>query len=348
MTALLVASVGIVSFAASWLAVRLATVWLRSRRVLDVPNERSSHGAPVPRGGGIALAAVILSSLAAMAFRVSGPDRNQLLLFIAGCTIIAAVSFLDDMRGVATPIRFAVQLVAAALSLAAFGVWSPVALGGTFIHLAVGAAAFLTIVWIVGLTNAYNFMDGIDLMAAGQAITAGLGWIVLGSLAGAPNLVLVGTVVGFAAAGFAIHNRPPATIFMGDVGSAFLGYLFATLCLWALQRDPLLATGGALLVWPFVFDTGFTFLCRALRREAVFSAHRSHLYQRLVIAGLSHLQVSALYAGLDVIGIASAAVLFKRPTAWPLCVTAVLLSAGALWLFVIRTERNALAQRART
>jgi len=347
MTALLLASVGIVSFAASWLAVRLATGWLRSRRVLDVPNERSSHSAPVPRGGGIALAAVTLSSLAAMAFRISGPDRNQLLLLIAGCTIIAAVSFLDDMRGVATPIRFAVQLGAAALSLAAFGVWSPVALGSTLIRLSVGAAACLTIVWIVGLTNAYNFMDGIDLMAAGQAITAGLGWIVLGSLAGAPGLVLVGTVVAFASAGFAVHNRPPATIFMGDVGSAFLGYLFATLCLWALHRDPLLATGGVFLVWPFVFDTGFTFLRRARRREAVFSAHRSHLYQRLVIAGLSHLKVSSLYAALDLIGIACAAVLFKRPAAWPLCIAGVVLSGSALWLFVIRAERNMRARQAR-
>jgi Fuc2NAc and GlcNAc transferase len=346
MTAPLVVSVGIVSFASSWFGVRLARGWLR-RRALDVPNERSSHTAPVPRGGGIALAVVTLISLAVMASRASGPERNQLLLLIAGGILIAAVSFLDDMRGVATSIRLAVQIGVAALSLTAFGAWSPVAFGGALFHLSGGAAVCLTIVWIVGLTNAYNFMDGIDLMAAGQAITAGLGWIVLGTLGGVPDLVVIGAVVAFAAAGFAVHNRPPATIFMGDVGSAFLGYLFATFCLWALQRDPILATGGVLLVWPFIFDTSFTFLRRARRREAVFSAHRSHLYQRLVIAGRSHLQVSALYAGLDLIGIACAAVLFKRPAAWPLCATALTVSAGALWLFVVRTERNMRARRAR-
>jgi UDP-N-acetylmuramyl pentapeptide phosphotransferase/UDP-N-acetylglucosamine-1-phosphate transferase len=346
-TALFLASVGIVSFASSWLGVRLAKDWLRRRRVFDVPNQRSSHSAAVPRGGGIALAALTLSALVALAFRAGTPARSQLLLVIAGGTIIAAVSFFDDIRGVAMPIRLAVQIAAATLSLAAFGAWSPIALGGKYILLNGGAAAFLTIVWIVGLTNAYNFMDGIDLMAAGQAITAGLGWVVLGTLGGVPDLVVIGAVVAFAAAGFAVHNRPPATIFMGDVGSAFLGYLFATFCLWALQRDPILATGGVLLVWPFIFDTGFTFLCRARRREPVFSAHRSHLYQRLVIAGLSHLQVSALYAALDLIGIACAALLFKRPAAWPLCATALTVSACALWLFVVRTERNMRARLAR-
>jgi Fuc2NAc and GlcNAc transferase len=338
-----VALAGIASFASSWLGVRAARGWL-GRSALDLPNERSSHSAPVPRGGGIALAAVTLFALAVMAALAEPPDRDRLLLLFFGGTIIAAVSFLDDLRGVPTPIRLAVQLVVAGISLAAFGAWSPISFGDAVVPVTGAAAIGVTIVWIVGLTNAYNFMDGIDLMAAGQAMTAGLGWIVLGTVGGVPDLVIIGTVVAFAAAGFAVHNRPPATIFMGDVGSAFLGYLFATLSLLALERNPILATAGAFLVWPFVFDTSLTFLRRARRREKVFSAHRSHLYQRLVIAGLSHLKVSALYAGLDLIGIACAVVLYERPAAWPACLATLILAAGALWIFVVRTERRARIQ----
>jgi Fuc2NAc and GlcNAc transferase len=342
-----VAAVALVSFFSTWLGVRLVRARLLRSRVLDVPNERSSHAAPVPRGGGIAVVVVILAALVVMGWTAGSASRSRFVLMVAAGAMIAAVSFLDDLRGVPTAIRLTVQIGAALLSLAAFGAWSPLALGTTLVPLNYAAAAVLTIIWIVGLTNAYNFMDGIDLMAAGQAIAAGLGWAVLGSLGHAPDLVLIGTVVALASAGFAVHNRPPATIFMGDVGSAFLGYLFATLCLMALQRDPLLATAGLFLVWPFVFDTAFTFLRRARRREAVFSAHRSHLYQRLVIAGLSHLQVSSLYAGLDLIGIACAVLLFKRPATWPVCLAVLTLSAGALWLFVFRTERSTRARRAR-
>lgn len=344
MTFPLIAIIGAFSLGVTWLTVGWAAAWLRTRQVLDVPNERSSHSSPIPRGGGLAIVALSLLGLLGLAWRSPSPAGWRILLVVAGGLIIAWVSFVDDMRGVATSVRLTVQVAVAVLSMLAFGPWSVLELGSRKILLHAGVAGLLTLVWIVGLTNAYNFMDGIDLMAAGQTVAAGLGWALLGALGGAPELMVVGTVVSFAAIGFAIHNRPPASIFMGDVGSAFLGYLFATLCLWGGQTSPLLATCGALLVWPFVFDTSFTFLRRLRRNEPVFSAHRSHLYQRLVITGLSHGKVSGIYAALDAIGIACAvALLLKFPGAATLTWIALFLSAAGLWLLVVLREKTLTA-----
>ena len=347
MTFLALAIAGAGSLLASWLIVRWITALLRMRQVLDVPNERSSHSSPTPRGAGIAIVVLVLLTIWGLGWRDPTPAGRQIVLLAIGGFIIAGVSFLDDIRGVRTSIRLCVQVAAAILAMLSFGPWSLLQVGSLKILPRLGLGGLLTLVWIVGLTNAYNFMDGIDLMAAGQTAIAGLGWVVLGTIGGASDLVLVGIVAGCAAAGFAIHNRPPASIFMGDVGSAFLGYLFATLCLWAGQTNPLLATCGALLVWPFVFDTSFTFLRRLRRREPVFTAHRSHLYQRLVITGLSHGQVSGIYVALDVIGIAISVVLLRKtPEATAIAMAALILSAAGLWLLVVLREKKARTSRA--
>jgi UDP-N-acetylmuramyl pentapeptide phosphotransferase/UDP-N-acetylglucosamine-1-phosphate transferase len=205
-------------------------------------------------------------------------------------------------------------------------------------------------------------MDGIDGIAGLQALIAGLGWFSF-SLAydflqsGADILGLFGLLIAASSLGFLLHNRPPARIFMGDVGSAFLGYSFAIAPLLLIDPDVighpekpenvgfvLLFWPAVLLVWPFLFDTVFTFMRRALKRENVFKAHRSHLFQRLVIAGCSHLFVTLLYAVLALEG-AFFALLWAeaRPTlaykAWmPLVV-----SMFGIWAFT--RWREILAQR---
>ena len=141
-------------------------------------------------------------------------------------------------------------------------------------------------------------MDGIDGIAGGQAVVAGLGWAALGWLSDQPLVGILGILLAASSLGFLGHNWPPARIFMGDVGSAFLGFTFAVLAVAAAQRDARLALAGVLLVWPFIFDACFTFLRRLRNGENVFAAHRSHLYQRLVIAGYSHRTVTLLYIGL--------------------------------------------------
>lgn len=273
--------------------------WTRRRGLLDVPNERSSHNRPVPRGGGLAMVGVVL--VGAVAAAVSLSAGGSALAGILGAALVAAVGWRDDIRPLSVSIRFAVQGVAAALIVGSGVAYSaaPRVVGAV----SMGVAALLaTFVVVVGLTNAYNFMDGIDGIAGGQAVVAGFAWVVAGSLLGYRFEAVIGALIAGAAIGFLVHNWPPARIFMGDVGSGTLGFLFAWLAVESGTRDPRLPVAGLVFVWPFIFDTAFTFLRRLIRRENVFRAHRSHLYQRLVIAGLSHGVVSVIYGSLAAVG----------------------------------------------
>jgi UDP-N-acetylmuramyl pentapeptide phosphotransferase/UDP-N-acetylglucosamine-1-phosphate transferase len=203
----------------------------------------------------------------------------------------------------------------------------------------------MTFVWIVGLTNAYNFMDGIDGIAGGQAVVAGLGWTLLGWLDHQPLVAALGLLLAASSLGFLGHNWPPARIFMGDVGSAFLGFTLAVLPVVAAQHNPRLAWAGVLLVWPFVFDAAFTFLRRLRKRENVFAAHRSHLYQRLVIAGYSHRFVTLLYIGLALAGAVLALLWYSGGKASDLVVLLALpLLCAGLWRFVVGREQAAQKQ----
>ncbi len=153
------------------------------------------------------------------------------------------------------------------------------------------------------MTNAYNFMDGIDGLAGLQAVTAGAGWSLVGLFAQNPTLEFYGAVLACSSLGFLIHNWQPAKVFMGDVGSAFLGYSFAVLPVLAWRRETAgdgkwILTGIALL-WVFVFDTIYTLFRRALRAEKLWLPHRTHIYQQLVVAGFSHRAVSVFYGFLS-------------------------------------------------
>lgn len=273
--------------------------WTRRRGLLDVPNERSSHDRPVPRGGGLAMVGVVL--VGAVAAAVCLTAGASALAGILGVALVAAVGWRDDVRPLPVSVRFAVQGLAAALVV---GLGVPYSAAPRVVGaVSLGAAALLVaFVVLVGLTNAYNFMDGIDGIAGGQAVVAGFAWVVAGSLLGCRFEAIIGALIAGAAIGFLVHNLPPARIFMGDVGSGALGFLFAWLAVESGTRDSRLLVAGLVFVWPFIFDTAFTFLRRLGRRENVFRAHRSHLYQRLVMAGLSHGVVSAIYGSLAVVG----------------------------------------------
>lgn len=288
--------------AASYAGVECVRRVALRRGVLDVPVERSSHQVPTPRGGGIVIVvATLLAPLIASAL-VSGRVPAPVAAWLAGGVAVALAGWVDDVRSLSSRIRLAVHLAAAVVLLAAAGCWTELdlpALGRVTLG---WAGCALALLWIVGMTNAYNFMDGIDGIAAGQAVVAGIAWAMIGRHAADTGVAAIGTAIALSGAGFLLHNRPPARIFMGDVGSGFLGFTVAAL--------PLLLAAGAsdddrgrlpvvaaAVVWPFLFDATFTFIRRLARGEDVFEAHRSHLYQRLVITGASHAQVSALYAG---------------------------------------------------
>lgn len=289
----------------SYLGVSKYSKWAIKKRILDIPNERSSHTEPVPRGGGVVIVALTLGGM--FLFQIFGYCTSWaiFLSFITGALVVAGVSWLDDLHSLPVGLRLAGQSLAALMAIAFIGYLPDV----TFpvvgkIHLGLLGVP-LAFFWIVGMTNAYNFMDGIDGIAAGHAILAGLWWSVLGWILNQPPLMIIGTLLACSSMGFLAHNWSPARVFMGDVGSAFLGYTFAIL--------PLLANlawvkgenwdggflVGILINGPFLVDTIFTFTRRLYHGENVWRAHRTHIYQRLVIAGYSSSFVSLLYMGLS-------------------------------------------------
>ena len=286
----------VIAFAAvallSYLGVWIIRRYTERYQILDHPNERSSHTVPTPLGGGWAI--VILVLLTAL-FSLQDIAWKHGITYITCATVLAWVGWRDDVRSLSPTIRVIVQGVIAAISILVMGYFKfvTIPLVGEIPLGIIGIA--ITFLWIVGMTNAYNFMDGIDGMAGGVAVAGGLGWMMLASNAKTPFAFWVAFAVAASSLGFLFHNWPPAKIFMGDVGSTFLGYTFAVLPLLSSDRSGDALMLGTLLMWTTIMDAGVTFIKRVIKRENVFAPHRSHLFQRLVIAGYSHAAVSSLY-----------------------------------------------------
>jgi UDP-N-acetylmuramyl pentapeptide phosphotransferase/UDP-N-acetylglucosamine-1-phosphate transferase len=340
-TPLQVIFLGIATAFFSYLGVAGVRRWAKRREFLDIPNERSSHTHPTPRGGGLVIVILSTAGLVLAWLRYPTISLATLSAYLVAAWLIAGVSWLDDLRSRSNRVRFGAHILAALLAIWAFGYWTEITMPIIGL-LRLGLLGLpITFLWVVGLANAYNFMDGIDGIAGGQAVVAGLGWAVLGWLTAQPLVSMLGVLLAAASLGFLGHNWPPARIFMGDVGSAFLGYTFAVLAVAAAQRDPRLSLAGLLLVWPFVFDASFTFVRRAMRRENVFTAHRSHLYQRLVILGHSHGRVTLLYAGLAALGGVLAIAWVLGAAAAPYLI-AILIPAAALGLlYYVQAQERA-------
>ena len=280
----------------SYLSLFLIRRWVEKRQILDNPNERSSHTVPTPRGGGLAI--VVLVLLTALVSGITNGNWKPTLIFIVSGIILAFLGWQDDVRSLSPLVRFPVQGLIAAVSIWGLGYFKAVTipLFGEW-HLGL-VGVLITFLWIIGLTNAYNFMDGIDGIAGGVAFAAGLGWMLLTSNIEylANSLVFwVALAIAASSLGFLGHNWHPARIFMGDVASTFLGYSFAVMPLLASDQEGDALMLGTLLMWTFIMDAGVTFIRRALKRENVFAAHRTHLYQRMVANGGTHPAVSSLY-----------------------------------------------------
>jgi UDP-N-acetylmuramyl pentapeptide phosphotransferase/UDP-N-acetylglucosamine-1-phosphate transferase len=242
---------------------------------------------------------------------------------------VAAVSALDDLRPLASEVRLTVQVLCAMVAV--------MSIGSPPVGLSPLAAAALGVVWVVGLTNAYNFMDGIDGIAGAQAVVGGGAVAAAAAVADLRSELVTGVAIAAASGGFLLYNWSPARVFMGDVGSAFLGFVFAVLALLIGQTSVPLALVVVASLWPFLFDTSLTLVRRAARRENLLVAHRSHLYQRLVIAGWSHAQVTVLYAAAALTG-AAAALTWATSRAPGSALLLVPLMAVTLWGIVARRE----------
>jgi Fuc2NAc and GlcNAc transferase len=327
-------------FSGAFLVTYFGVAWFRrwslKRGVLDQPNERSSHSAPTPRGGGLVVALVVLTVYVCASFIIT---YDVSWSFVAGALLILAVSWLDDMYSLSFVWRLLAHSLAAVLVIYYIGYVSSFPLPNSDQAFEIGSfGAVLTFCWIVWLVNAYNFMDGIDGIAGLQALTAGIGWLVVGIDLGLPVLYILGGTVVFACGAFLLHNWPPARIFMGDAGSAFLGFVFAVFPLLARSENGAssgyLFMAGVLFVWLFVFDSVVTFFRRLLRGERVWLAHREHLYQRLVLSGYSHRRTTVIYGTVSVLIAVTTAIWLTKPQMVPFYVlgSIILVASGALLL----------------
>jgi len=289
------------SFAASFAGTRLALAVLAKRAVLDHPNERSSHSRPTPSGGGIAMIAVILACWAVIGGAEARPPAGVWPLLAAG-GFLAAVSFIDDLRGLAPTVRLAAQAAAAAFVLVQTPLPGPV-FGGLLPPLADKIVAGILWVWFI---NLFNFMDGIDGIAGVETAAIGIGIALVAVLIGDDgSAALFGLTAAGAAAGFLCWNWQPAKIFMGDVGSVPIGFLLGWLLLGLASQGQ----WAAALILPLYFlgDATITLIRRGLGGEKVWTPHRKHFYQQAVRRGESHAAVAGAVAQANVFLIALAA-----------------------------------------
>jgi len=323
-------------FTASVLLVESVRRWALRRSVLDIPSHRSSHTAPTPRGGGVAIVLTLLPEMAVFSLR----SRGWLYLTVAAAAV-ALIGWIDDIRSVSVGPRLIVQLSAAIVVMVVFGPIRWIALPGMDVSLGWFSVP-LTLLWVAGLTNAYNFMDGIDGIAGAEGVAVAAGIAMIASLTGRTDLAMFGVAIAGSCAGFLVHNWERARIFMGDVGSSFVGFVFAGAAVSA-GREREVTTYVVLFLVPFLFDSSFTFFRRLFRHENVLSAHRSHLYQRLTQSGLRHHQVALLYCGMSLVEVATAAA-SATGVSWSSIVAAVLMCT-ALWIFTVTMEHRSIRRR---
>ena len=216
----------------------------RRNQLLDLPNHRSLHVQATPRTGGIGVVLAVLAGCIALRIVLGSDLSRPMSIVLVGAGAVALLGFIDDVRPLPALIRLVVQAAVAAGVVMLTG---PPRFPAPF---PVGLlASVLTVGWLVAFTNAYNFMDGSDGMAGGQAVIAGLGWAAFAWFRGSPESAGAGLILAAAGCGFLVYNWQPATVFLGDGGSSFLGFFFAALPLTLARADWTGIAGAALLGW---------------------------------------------------------------------------------------------------
>ncbi len=248
-----------------------------ARSLIDIPNARSSHVVPTPRGGGVSIVVSFLLALLLMASLGLIAWPLTYALFGAG-TGIAVLGFLDDHGHISARWRLLGHFIAAAWALFWIGGLPPLVVAGFAVDLS-WIGHMLAAVYLVWLLNLYNFMDGIDGIASIEAICVCLGSALLYWLTGHELIAFTPLLLAFAVVGFLYWNFPKARIFMGDAGSGFLGITLGVLSLQAAWVTPQLLWSWLILLGVFITDATWTLLRRLLRGDKVYEAHRSHAYQ---------------------------------------------------------------------
>jgi len=267
--------------------------------LLDIPNYRSSHVTPVPRGAGLAIVLSFLIGLVFLNYR--GLLATSLMgMFAISGLLVALFGFLDDLYTVSARNRIVVHFIAAIFALYWLGGMPSITVFGWIFAPGIILNA-LAAVYLVWLLNLYNFMDGIDGLAGVEAFSVCLGGALLYWFAGNLALMVLPLMLGASVAGFLYWNMPPARIFMGDVGSGFLGIMLGVLSIQAAEFQAPLFWSWLILLGVFIVDATLTLLRRLFLREGVFKAHRNHAYQYASRHFNSHSRVTLAVLALNVL-----------------------------------------------
>jgi UDP-GlcNAc:undecaprenyl-phosphate GlcNAc-1-phosphate transferase len=308
---------------AALVTMLLTTILLHSKfgkGIQDIPNERSVHSAPIPRIGGVALMAGVLSGWTLMPYSL----KWWLVLPLLGLFVI---SLLDDVYNLPVKKRLLIHLIAAAIMVGGSGL---LAQKGFLFAIPL---LFLT-VWI---TNLYNFMDGSDGLAGGMALFGFSFYGLAALIAHDDTMAMLNFTIGAAALGFLYSNFHPAKIFMGDAGSIPLGFLAIAMGIWGWQLEYWPAWFPLFVFSPFIVDASVTLAKRALRGAKITEAHREHYYQRAIQLGWGHRNVAIIeYVLMLAVGISALSVLdqalpWKLLILWAVIYAVVMLVLDSYW-----------------
>lgn len=285
-------------FLVSFLLTALLRKYALAKSLMDVPNERSSHSVPTPRGGGVAIVIAFLFSLMLLSW-TELIYWETMLAGIGGGAIVAIVGFMDDHGHIAARWRLLGHAVAAIWMLVWLGGFAPITFFGFIVDFG-WFGQLLAAFYLVWMLNLYNFMDGIDGIASVEAVCVCLSACLLYWVQGAESLIWEPLLLATAVAGFLYWNAPPARIFMGDAGSGFLGIMIGLLSLQSAWVASEFLWMWLILLGVFIVDATFTLSRRLIRGDKIYEAHRSHGYQFAARRFGRHLPVTV---GVGVINI---------------------------------------------
>ncbi|HZK60428.1 MAG TPA: glycosyltransferase family 4 protein, partial [Anaerovoracaceae bacterium] len=295
------------------------------KKILDIPNERSSHLLPTPSGGGAAIVIAWYIGISILFFY--GEVNRDLYFALLSGILLATISLIDDVFNIKPLIRLIVQTITVVISFILLKGIQPVFSIGTIFNIILYPVTIIGIIWFI---NLFNFLDGIDGYASVEAIS--LGFALFFFTGNSISLVLIASV-----AGFLIWNWPNAKIFMGDVGSTQLGFIIAVLGIYFHNEHKFQIINLLILSAPFWFDATLTLYRRWRNKEHLSQAHRKHIYQRLVQSGFSHLKIDIFLSLLNLVLIFLVFICVKFTF---LQIPLLILTVSSLYLISVYTDKR--------
>ncbi len=291
---MLIVFILLISFLLTSLITYLIRQYALNKNLLDIPNERSSHEIPTPRGGGLSVVIVFLISLLILQqFNLIFLTRNALLSIIISSVFVASIGFWDDYQSIPARWRFSVHIIASLIILSCLPQFPPLDFFGISLNTSIFGFIFYTLA-LAWLLNLYNFMDGIDGFASSEAMSVSLSAALLLLIQGDTQWSLVLVLLSVCVAGFLIWNWPHAKIFMGDACSGFLGFILGVLALMTTLDGIMNLWSWFILLAVFITDASITLGSRLLNGEKWYQAHRTHAYQCYALQLIQQLEETGL------------------------------------------------------